>query len=424
MSKNESFKNSKCYALLNSIIEYKKGQQRQTIEYGDLKELVKGILKNSHNQNEKENLETLLKLAFEIIEGNTSEKVLSFFLKKQFGFSSIEVEEVISNLREDAEKHVTFVNSYPKISIIITTYNRKDYLYQAINSILEQNYPNKEIIVIDDNSSDGTDELMKEKFEKESRVIYIRKEKNCGPGNNRREAFESFADGEYTLFLDDDDYLVDMNYLTKAVDFHIQHPDISFVAANVFLEYSSKEQLKISKLGLKEITNKYEYLLNFEKQDFPKPVSTLTTIFKRSSLIEMGILNMKMVNDASIYLRALLIGNAGFLDSIVGVYRIHGNNITFHLSKEFLVENLDEKLTLKKMAVEQYGFNTKDMDEWFTYNVYTTVSYFFYNSAKKKEDFEYVYKWTQKHSPSLYKQLQKEFKFILIKKKLKKVLKL
>lgn len=107
-----------------------------------------------------------------------------------------------------------------------------------------QDYPNKEITVIDDCSTDGTEELMQQHFGAEPRVIYMRNATNSGPGNNRRKAFAAHGDGEYVLFLDDDDYLIDMNYFSKAVRFHLLHPEISFVAANVFLEYSKAKQLK------------------------------------------------------------------------------------------------------------------------------------------------------------------------------------
>ncbi|PGV51541.1 glycosyltransferase family 2 protein [Bacillus sp. AFS037270] len=428
MSQYESSKHADCYSFLNSIIEYIQSSKVQKITYEDLKEVAIDFLQKGHSQDQSERYETLTQLIFKFIDGKASESVLSFYLKRQFAMEEFTLDEIINKLKlvisKDAlvDQSITFADnfSYPKVSVIITTYNRKEYLLQAINSILAQDYPNIEIITIDDNSSDGTDLLMEEHFKNHPRIIYIRKEQNCGPGTNRREAFKAYADGEYTLFLDDDDYLIDPNYISKTVNFHMNHPEISFVAANVFLEYSLKDLLKISDLGLSEVVNKYDYLLNFERPGFPKPLSTLTTLFKRDSLIEMGILNMNMVNDASIYMRALLVGNAGFIDSIVGVYRIHGNNITFNLSKEFIVENLDEKTIVKNMAIEQFGFNKKDMDKWFNYTVHNTVSYYLVNSARNAEDFRYMFNWTKENCPFIYKDLRQTYRFTLLKKRLLK----
>ena len=426
---NERNRLNDIYAILNAINEYVENSDQQILQYDNVKGLTSETIKQVNRKDEKENLETLSRLVVDMTQGRVSENVVRFYIQTQFGLENEQVDGLISSInakfrnKNQDSSVVTFKEgfSYPKVSVVITTYNRKDYLIQAIDSLLMQDYPQIEITVIDDCSTDGTDSAMKEKYGGDSRIIYMRKEVNSGPGNNRREAFAAHADGEYVLFLDDDDYLVDENYLSKAVKFHIEHPEVSFVSANVFLEYSQKEQLKISHLGLKGIINKRDYLLNFERNGYPKPASTLTTVFKRTALIEMDILNMKMVNDASIYLRALLIGDAGIIDSIVGVYRIHGSNITFTLSKEFLVENLEEKLILKRMAVETYGFNQQEMDDWFGHAVYSTVSYYFYNSAKTKNDYDYVYQWTKENAPELYDKLKSEFRFVLFKRRLKKI---
>ncbi|MDQ0196511.1 glycosyltransferase family 2 protein [Paenibacillus wynnii] len=376
------------------------------------------------------NLETLSGVVQAFLWGKASEDTLLYYLSEQFHVEKEQLPELVMGLvdmkrnfppPENNPSAASLEAELPKVSIIITTYNRKEFLNQAIQSILMQDYPRKEIIVIDDCSTDGTDILMKQSFGGDARVIYMRNEKNRGPGHNRRLAFAAHADGEYILFLDDDDYLIDRSYLSQAVDFHLLHPETSFVAANVFLKYSQTEQLKISSLGLSEIINKQDYFMNFEQKGYPKPASTLTTVFKREALIQMDILNMNMVNDASIYLRSLLIGDAGFIDVIAGVYRIHGNNITFNLSQSFLIENLEEKMLIKNMAIEQYGYNAKEMNQWFNHNVYDTIYYYLMNSAKSYKDFEAMYVWAHTHCPGIYDRLRREFRVKLMKKQLLRV---
>ncbi|MNE65137.1 hypothetical protein D3C80_1605920 [compost metagenome] len=137
--------------------------------------------------------------------------------------------------------------------------------------------------------------------------------------------------------------------------------------------------------------------------------------------MKMDILNMNMVNDASIYLRALLIGDAGFIDTIAGVYRIHGNNITFNLSQSFLIENLEEKRLIRNMAIDRYGYSKAEMNEWFNHNVYDTISYYLMNSAKSHADFKFMYSWASTHSPKAYSQLKREFRTKLMKKQLLRV---
>jgi len=378
----------------------------------------------------KEQLDTLSGVVQAFVLGRASEDALYFYLSEQFGLQPHEIPGLVKGIvelrsraspQEDTPAAAGEVSNPPKISVIITTYNRKHFLYQAIQSVLRQDYPHKEVIVIDDCSSDGTEELMTDSFGGDARVIYMRSETNSGPGNNRRKAFAAHADGEYVLFLDDDDYLIDMNYFSRAVNFHLLHPEIAFVAANVFNEYSQTKQLSISSLGLPELISRHDYFMNFEQKGYPKPASTLTTVFKREVLLEMDILKMNMVNDASIYLRSLLAGDAGFIDIIAGVYRIHGNNITFNLTQEFLIENLDEKMLIRNMAIEQYGYSRKEMNQWFNHNAYDTISYFLINSAKSHKDFESMYLWAQTHCPGIYSQLKREFRVRRMKKQLLRV---
>ena len=88
------------------------------------------------------------------------------------------------------------------VSAIITTHNRLDYLKKAILSVENQTYPNLEIIVVDDSSTDGTMEYCKSK--KNIIYIYIPPENHVN-GNYARNLGIKNSKGEYIAFLDDDD---------------------------------------------------------------------------------------------------------------------------------------------------------------------------------------------------------------------------
>ena len=92
-----------------------------------------------------------------------------------------------------------------KISIVIATYNRKSVLMNSIRSVLEQTYSDIEIVVVDDGSTDGTEELFgKNKID--SRVLYVRLDKNSGSTVARNRGIEE-ASGEYIMVWDSDDIL-------------------------------------------------------------------------------------------------------------------------------------------------------------------------------------------------------------------------
>ncbi len=91
------------------------------------------------------------------------------------------------------------------VSIIIPTYNAKQTIQKCLNSIINQTYPNIEIIVIDDGSQDGTAEWIESSYEGEKRITLIKQE-NQGPSAARNNGMKQ-ANGQYILFVDSDDFL-------------------------------------------------------------------------------------------------------------------------------------------------------------------------------------------------------------------------
>lgn len=90
-----------------------------------------------------------------------------------------------------------------KYSIIVPTYNRVNYLFKCIDSVLDQTYDKFELIIIDDGSTDNTEELVKKYSDK--RIKYY-KNQNHGIGYSRNFGIDK-ANGDYIFFLDSDDYL-------------------------------------------------------------------------------------------------------------------------------------------------------------------------------------------------------------------------
>lgn len=91
----------------------------------------------------------------------------------------------------------------PRVSVIIPTFNRADFISECINSVLMQSYQDFEIIVIDDRSSDNTKEAVLP-FLEDKRVHYYRLERNSGPAVARNVGIAN-ASGGYIAFLDSDD---------------------------------------------------------------------------------------------------------------------------------------------------------------------------------------------------------------------------
>ena len=97
------------------------------------------------------------------------------------------------------------INEQPLVTVYIPTFNRLELLQRAVESVRNQTYKNLEIIVVDDCSTDGTQEYLMKLSKEDERVRYFLKEKNSGACVSRNIAIEN-AKGEFVTGLDDDDF--------------------------------------------------------------------------------------------------------------------------------------------------------------------------------------------------------------------------
>jgi len=106
-----------------------------------------------------------------------------------------------------------------RVSAIIPTYNRKDFVLEAVESVIAQTYGDWELIVVDDGSSDGTGEALK-RFGERLRYIY---QANQGVSAARNRGLE-LARGEFIAYLDSDDLWLPEKLRTQ-VAFMDRHPE-------------------------------------------------------------------------------------------------------------------------------------------------------------------------------------------------------
>lgn len=103
-----------------------------------------------------------------------------------------------------------------KISIIVPVYNTSKYLKNCLDSLINQSYKNLEIIVINDGSTDNSQDIIDEYAAKDSRII-TKVQNNQGVSQTRNNGLH-YATGEYVMFVDSDDWL-DLNVCETALDF-------------------------------------------------------------------------------------------------------------------------------------------------------------------------------------------------------------
>ena len=115
----------------------------------------------------------------------------------------------------------------PKITVVMSTFNRCEMLKESLQSILEQTYKDYELIVIDNGSTDGTRKFLEDVAAKDTRIVYIRNGKTKNYIYNLIRGCK-MARGEYIARMDDDDISLPQRF-EKQVEFLDHHPDIAVV---------------------------------------------------------------------------------------------------------------------------------------------------------------------------------------------------
>lgn len=310
-----------------------------------------------------------------------------------------------------------------RVSVIIPTYNRYKMLKQTIESIYAQKNCEIEIIVIDDNSIDETNKI-KDEF---PCIHYFRNDINMGPGYNRKLGLQN-ATGEYVVFVDDDDYYINFEFYSKAINLMECRNDLIFVSGNAQVYNVQEERYEDKELNVYGEMDSIEYLRGFIIE-YQKPLSTFTTMFRKSALEKADFDSMLMINDMAIYMRSLNGGSIYFIDDVVGVYRIHSTNISKNINKEFLIANLEEKFFVYNRIKKEKWF--EEYVIWWNIQIKATIGYWIYESKPKIQHVRELKEWCFAHTDDgkfiieifdIYEKYLKDYKKYILKTKLKKFL--
>ncbi|HEX7845516.1 MAG TPA: glycosyltransferase family 2 protein [Chitinophagaceae bacterium] len=246
-----------------------------------------------------------------------------------------------------------------KVSVQIPTYNQRQYISQAIESVLMQDYPELEIIIADDCSVDGTEEIIK-KY-KDERIRYFRNEKNIGRVANYRKALYEYSTGDWVVNLDGDDYYTDPSFISRGMQLITESrnrgENVVFYQAAIRLVNDdtggeTRKQHKI--LGDKDhgLFDNY-YLEVYRRNEF---FSHLTTIYKRDIATSIGFYEFNTLNiDFESLAKMSFYGKVILDNRLAGVWRVHQGNATHKTRNEFKTEG---ELLLNRLtgyAKEAYG---------------------------------------------------------------------
>ena len=181
------------------------------------------------------------------------------------------------------------------VSIIMPTYNCAKFIAQSIDSVLAQIYKNWELIIVDDCSTDNTQEILAPYLQKYKNIHYTRLKKNGGPAAARTEALKQ-AKGDYIAFLDSDD-LWTPNKLALQIDF-MKENKIAFSATG----YEVMTEDGISKNIALIPPGKTDYKKMLRLSD---PIGNLTVVYDRRIAGIQTVPAIKKRNDFALWLQIL-----------------------------------------------------------------------------------------------------------------------
>lgn len=171
------------------------------------------------------------------------------------------------------------------LSIIVPAYNVDKYINKCLDSLLDQTYDDYEIVVINDGSSDRTNEIIKNDYT--GKVTYINKENNTGLSDTRNFGMR-YANGEYIIFVDGDDY-VESNCVEKIKEEINKNPQIDVLYTG---HYKEKNGNCVKYRGFASESNKIwkadDFLISeLGKRKFPVPACF--AVYRKDFLVDNNL---------------------------------------------------------------------------------------------------------------------------------------
>ncbi|MFN2440471.1 MAG: glycosyltransferase family 2 protein [Chitinophagaceae bacterium] len=251
--------------------------------------------------------------------------------------------------------------SYPLVTIGIPTFNQEKYISEAIESALEQDYPNLEIAVADDCSTDDTADIAG-KYLRDPRFKYFRNSCNVGRVGNYKKLLYVYARGEWYLNLDGDDFLVDTNFISTAIECISQNKQLVLFQSTHFREdnLGSRTLKTFPQTQPLTIVDGKDFLINYPEK---MGVQHLAAVYNRKKAMEIDFYRSDTLrSDSESILRLALKGQVAFYNKPVGVWRDHGNNETWLLNEQTLSK---EKGVFDDIAKEASGIiEHRKLSKW------------------------------------------------------------
>ncbi len=215
-----------------------------------------------------------------------------------------------------------------KVSLIIPLYNAGAYFEEMLRSVLMQTYPNIQLLVVDDGSTDRSADIFY-RYENElkgrlTEVLFFRHQCNKGAASAMNTALP-YCTGEYLAWVDADDWMSENN-ITKKVQFLREHPGYAIMRCDgMQIDIRTGKKETLARACDKEVRCLFEDLL------FSKTYCHCGCYLVRAEAFfscypQRQIPESRQGQNMQMLLPPLSLGECGYLDEVLYFYRIHGAN--------------------------------------------------------------------------------------------------
>jgi glycosyltransferase involved in cell wall biosynthesis len=254
---------------------------------------------------------------------------------------------------------------WPKISVITPSYNQGQFIEETIKSVIEQNYPNLEYIIIDGGSTDNSVSIIKKYAKKYPKIIRWVSEKDRGQSDAINKGLR-MSTGEILCYLNSDDCFTKKT-LFKVAEFFRKNPHAEWLTGDYKIVNDKGKEMH-SSIGLyKKLWRKFPYKFTLLLTNY---INQPSTFWKRKVYEKVGEFEVKYRYnmDFDYWIR---IFNAGFrlyvLEEKLSEFRIHRGSI----NSDYYREQFDHMLLLiKKYSRSRFIY-------WFNRLHYGLISFIY-----------------------------------------------
>ena len=246
------------------------------------------------------------------------------------------------------------------LTVIIPTYNTRNYLERCLNSVTNQSLKEIEIIIVDDNSTDGTSEIIQKYVKQFSNITYYHNSENLGPGGARNVGLK-FVKTKYVCFLDSDDW-VDTGMYKKAIHMLETNCSCDITICGIKTEFDNPYCVK-NRYQYKDaniITNEFALSLLCKTENQDISISSLlgNKVFRTKLIKEHNIFFERLYFEDELFsfLAILNANKIALLPDVYLHYYQRQSSIMHSFSRKYIDDTLEIFLILKKYLEEKSIF--------------------------------------------------------------------